>query len=88
MAETNFQNYFSNSNNGEGKSTNSNSSESRLRDICNGRLPLSLCDTIGKVVKNKGIEIAGNPKAIMKPMLKFDSNGKVVGGSINITVRF
>jgi hypothetical protein len=90
MAENQNDKYSTLANriNGVEASTNSTNSELRLLDICRGQLPTSLCDTIGKVVRDKGIDIGGNPKAIMQPMLKFDKSGKVIGGSINITVRF
>ncbi len=91
MAENYYQDNsskWSESINGTKTSTNSVNSELRLYDICRGNLPASLCDTIGKVVRDKGIDIGGNPKAVMQPMLKFDEKGKVIGGSINITVRF
>lgn len=75
--------------NGVETSTNNTNSEMRLLGICSRDLPSSVCDTIASVVRNKGIpvEVGVKQNAVVRPSLKF-SNGKIVGGSISITIKF
>ncbi len=74
--------------NGVETSTNTTNSEMRLMGLC-GNDMRAVCDTVASIVKNKGVpmDVGLKQKAVVRPNLKF-TNGKVTGGSINITIHF
>lgn len=61
--------------------------EREVREHCEKVLPDKVCREIEKVIRDKGIEVNKEPKAVVRPE-PIIKDGKVVGGKVTIEVNF
>jgi len=61
--------------------------EREVRDHCEKVLPERVCREVEKIIREKGIEVYREPKAVVRPQ-PIIKDGKVVGGELFIKVTF
>lgn len=59
----------------------------KIKEVCEKVLPKEVCDIVEKAIKDKGIEIAKEPKTVVRPE-PIIKDGKIDGGKIVIEVNF
>lgn len=61
--------------------------EDKVREACEKALPEKVCKAVEKVIRDRGVEISREPKAVVRPEPVF-RDGKLDGGKIVIEIRF